>query len=70
MSPCDIQMTMSPNNKTVIVAIDDSDYAEYAFDCKYTSRKVFQSYIIMLISYFILFIYSYAKTKGNTLVHM
>ena len=26
---------MLPANRNVVVAIDDSDYAEYAFDCKY-----------------------------------
>ena len=58
MSLCDIQITMSPNNKNVIVAIDDSDYAEYAFDCKYISRKFFQSYNFMIISYFIIYLIS------------
>ena len=41
MSSCDIPVTMSPNNRKVIVAIDDSDYAEYAFDCKYSSQMVY-----------------------------
>ena len=31
----EFQMNISPAIRNVIIAIDDSEYAEFAFDCKY-----------------------------------
>ena len=44
---------MPPANRNVIIAIDDSDYAEFAFDCEYVSYLFMSSFYLYLLQQFL-----------------
>ena len=71
-------MNMSPTIRNVIVAIDDSEYAEFAFDCKsilmftvfvYFSIHFLKKYnkFIQKVSALKLYIISYVQRKNCNL---
>ena len=46
-------MNMSPVFRTVIIAIDDSEYAEFAFDCKYDFFCFMHLFVVVFLYVFI-----------------